>query len=310
VLTIVADDKSRIYNTANPPLTFTPSGFVNGDSAATAFTGAPTLATTAQIGSDVGSYPIMASAGTLSSANYGFTFMPGTLTINQAPTTTVTDGKLFAVNRVGVLIASLLDRNSVPIVNRTLTLTLGSGPGSQTCSATTDAAGRASCPINRIMQPLGPGMVSAGFAGDANYLASSGSAPTLIFDYPAGGGSFVIGDLNATVGRQVTFWGAQWAKANALSGGAAPSSFKGFATQLSASPAGCGSTWMTGPGNSSGPPGSIPDYMAVITSSSITKSGATISGNVPRIVIVKVDPGYNSNPGHAVTGKVVAVLCH
>src|SRR5205085_11029827 len=32
-LTITADDKSKSYRAANPPLTFTPTGFVNSDSA-------------------------------------------------------------------------------------------------------------------------------------------------------------------------------------------------------------------------------------------------------------------------------------
>ncbi|MCA1568529.1 MAG: Ig-like domain-containing protein [Acidobacteria bacterium] len=311
VLTVTADNKSRIYNTANPPLTFTPSGFVNGDTAATAFNGAPTLATSAQAGSSVGTYPITAAAGTLSSANYGFTFVPGTLTVNRAPTTTLADGPMFANNGAGVLTATLLDINSLPIVNRTLTLTLGAGPRAQACSATTDATGKASCRINQVIQTLGPGTVAGSFAGDVNYLASAGSTPTLIFDYPAGvgGGSFVISDLNASVGTQVTFWGAQWAKSNALSGGATPSSFKGFVNQTSTNPVSCGGTWTTGSGNSSGPPSGIPEYMAVITSSSVTKSGSTISGNVSQIVIVKVTPGYSSNPGHAGTGTVVAVLC-
>jgi hypothetical protein len=142
-------------------------------------------------------------------------------------------------------------------------------------------------------------------------LPSAGVAATLVFDYPKGanGGDFVIGDLNAVVGQQVTFWGAQWSKANALSGGAAPSSFKGFANQTSTSPATCGGTWTTGPSNSPGPPSSLPSYMAVIVSSSITKTGSIISGNVSRIVIVKTSPGYDSDPGHAGTGTVVAVWC-
>ena len=50
-------------------------------------------------------------------------------------------------------------------------------------------------------------------------------------------------------------------------------------------------------------------YIAVIVSSSITKSGSTISGDTIKIVIVQTDPGYAGNPGHAGTGKVVATLC-
>jgi hypothetical protein len=48
--------------------------------------------------------------------------------------------------------------------------------------------------------------------------------------------------------------------------------------------------------------------MAVIVSSSIKQSGSTISGDVAKIVIVKTDGGYDSNPGHAGTGTVVATV--
>jgi len=37
--------------------------------------------------------------------------------------------------------------------------------------------------------------------------------------------------------------------------------------------------------------------------------GSTISGNTPHIVIVKTNPGYAPNPGHAGTGTVVLVIC-
>ena len=126
---------------------------------------------------------------------------------------------------------------------------------------------------------------------------------------PSFQGSFVIGDGNAVVGNRVTFWGAQWAKLNSLSGGPAPASFKGFASSTSPNPPNCGGTWTSNPGNSSGPPSSVPSYITVIVASSITKSGPTISGNIPEMVIVQTDPGYGPNPGHAGTGTVVAVFC-
>ena len=312
VLTITADNKSRIYNSANPPLTFTPSGFVNGDTAATAFTGAPALTTTALTNSNVGMYPITATIGTLSSTNYSFVFVAGALTVNQAPTTTVTDSQYLANNLAGTLTATLLDTSSLPIGGRSLTLTLGAGTGAQICSATTDTTGKASCQINSVLQPLGPGIVSGAFAGDQNYLASASSAPTLIFAYPAGpaGGDFVIGDLNAKVGNQVTFWGANWASLNSLSGGTPPSSFKGFANSTSTKPPICSGAWSSDTGNSSGPPSSIPAYIAVMVSNSITQSGSTIAGNIPQMVIVKTDAGYDPNTGHAGTGTLVAVICH
>jgi hypothetical protein len=55
---------------------------------------------------------------------------------------------------------------------------------------------------------------------------------------------------------------------------------------------------------------SIPSFMAVIVARKVDKSGSTISGNIPEIVIVRTDPGYEPNPGHPGTGTMVAVLCH
>jgi streptogramin lyase len=123
-------------------------------------------------------------------------------------------------------------------------------------------------------------------------------------------GSFVIGDRNAAIGQNVTFWGAQWSGLNSLSGGPAPASFKGFADNTAKNPPACGDRWSTAPGNSSRPPGSVPKFIAVIVTSSTGKSGSTISGNTPRVVVVATKPGYSSNPGHAGTGTVVAEVCH
>ena len=121
--------------------------------------------------------------------------------------------------------------------------------------------------------------------------------------------SFVIGNLDAVVGNHVTFWGAQWWKLNHLSRGGAPASFKGFANSPNPNPPTCGGTWQSDPGNSSGPPPSVPADIIVIVSSLITKSGPVISGDVPMMVIVHTDPGYSPNPGHEGTGTVTAVVC-
>ncbi len=122
-------------------------------------------------------------------------------------------------------------------------------------------------------------------------------------------GSFVIGDLNSAIGTPVTFWGAQWSRDNALSGGGAPASFKGFAKNIPNNPPKCGDTWTTRPGNSSNPPDSVPDQMAVIVSSSISQSGSTISGNTPKVVVVRTNSGYQPDPGHPGTGTVVSQVC-
>ena len=126
---------------------------------------------------------------------------------------------------------------------------------------------------------------------------------------PTQGGSFVIGDNNAIVGQHVTFWGAQWARQNSLSGGPAPAAFKGFGNVTSTNPPACGGTWKTGPGNSPPPPAAVPRTITVIVASSMTKLGSVISGDIPKMAMVMTDPGYDSNPGHDGTGTVVSVGC-
>jgi hypothetical protein len=121
-----------------------------------------------------------------------------------------------------------------------------------------------------------------------------------------GQSAFVIGDRNADVGNQVTFWDAQWAKQNSLSGGPAPAAFKGFAQSA---PQGCGGTWSSSPGNSSNPPETIPGFITVIVSSSIQSAGDRISGDIAKVVIVRADPGFGPAPGHTGTGVVVGVIC-
>jgi hypothetical protein len=86
-LKVSASNFTRAYGAANPTLTFAASGYVNGDTAATAFTGAPILVTTATPFSPVGPYPISINQGTLLSSNYVFNLVPGTLTVNPATLT-------------------------------------------------------------------------------------------------------------------------------------------------------------------------------------------------------------------------------
>jgi len=79
-LTVKADDKSRLQGEANPALTSTITGFVNGDTASVV-SGTAALATTAVVASPSGAYPIVVTAGSLAAANYQFAFVNGTLTV-------------------------------------------------------------------------------------------------------------------------------------------------------------------------------------------------------------------------------------
>lgn len=144
-------------------------------------------------------------------------------------------------------------------------------------------------------------------AGAAAAVASLALAGGALADAPTNTGPFVIGDQNAAIGSQVTFWGAQWWKDNSLSGGPAPAAFKGFVD--SGEPATCGQPWTSDPGNSSHPPAEVGDTVEAIVSSQITKTGSIISGDTTEVVTIAVDPGYAGNPGHPGTGTVVGIVC-
>lgn len=220
-------------------------------------------------------------------------------------TTLVSDNNPSAFGQSVTFTATVSGIAGTPVP--TGTVTFGDGD-TVLCTANLDGVGQATCTTSSLS--IGLHSIIAAYNSDDNFKGStSGPLTQLVYGYAAGGGSFVIGNGNAAVGGTVTFWGAQWASLNTLSGGSAPSSFKGFANQTSSNPAACGGTWTTRPGNSPGPPSSIPSYMAVIVASSASKSGSTISGNTTRVVVVRTNPGYDANPGHAGTGTVVAVVC-
>jgi hypothetical protein len=205
------------------------------------------------------------------------------------------------------LSAQLSAIDATPAPGESVTLTLGSGGTAQSCTATTDATGTASCPVT-VAQNLGPTPVTASFAGDNAFQGATASSSVVVFAYTTAG-AFVIGDKNYSnvTGNPVTFWSAQWSQANQLSGGPAPDAFKGFEDGVN--PPACDQTWTTTPGNSAGLPATVPAYTAVVVSSTVTKSGRTISGDGFDVVVVRTDPGYGPDPGHAGTGTVVATIC-
>ena len=83
-LTVTADPQTKLYGAPLPALTYTVTGFVNGDTSAV-IAGLAGLTTAATLASGVGSYPILVSAGSLSAPNYDFpNLVSGTLTVSQA----------------------------------------------------------------------------------------------------------------------------------------------------------------------------------------------------------------------------------
>jgi hypothetical protein len=219
--------------------------------------------------------------------------------------------------------AILLVSKAVVAAGTPVTLTAGvtstAGIPTGTVTFFDGAAALASVPLNGTGQAvlttsslaLGPHSLSASYSGDTNFNGSAAAPMSeLIFAYATGGGSFVIGDGNAAIGTQVTFWSSQWEKVNGLSGSAAPSEFEGFAGASTPNPPAAGGVWSSRPGNSQAPPDVVPAYLAVIVTSSADRSGATLTGNVATIVVVRTDAGYGPDPGHDGTGTVVAVVGH
>jgi hypothetical protein len=89
VLTVVAEDASRLYGDANPAFTTTLTGFVNGETLATSgVTGVGGVSTSATAASMVGAYALVADAGTYAAGNYVFTGrMDGRLSVTPATLT-------------------------------------------------------------------------------------------------------------------------------------------------------------------------------------------------------------------------------
>ncbi len=225
----------------------------------------------------------------------------------EETTTTYTGPTVIAQGNPVTLSGRLLEDGVTPIGGRTLTLTLGSGVGSQQCTTSaTDVAGNATCTIANVTTAQGSQPVGASFGGDPYYLPSSDTSKrAIIFAFPSRG-IFLLGDHSAT--GATTWWGAQWANANSLTGGA-PSSFKGFADRTQTTPPSCSTTWSSSPGNSSSSVTTVPAYMGTAVTTAVSKNGSTIGGVITHIVVVVTDPGYEANPGHPGTGTVIATYC-
>ena len=129
LLTVTADNKSKIVGAPLPQFTYKITGFVNGDTEAVV-SGIPNITTTATVDSPAGTYPIIIALGTLNATNYSFTFVNATLTVNP-PTVTITthpaSQSICAGNPVTFSVAATGDtaltyqwrKNQTPITNAT-----------------------------------------------------------------------------------------------------------------------------------------------------------------------------------------------
>ena len=138
-LTVTATNLSKVYGAANPALTDTITGFVNGDTSAVV-TGTASLTTTATAASGVGTYAITAAAGTLAASNYTFTFTPGTLTVSKAAlTVTATNlSKIYGAANPALTYAftGFVNGDTSAVVTGTASLTTTAAPAVGTYAIT------------------------------------------------------------------------------------------------------------------------------------------------------------------------------
>jgi hypothetical protein len=80
ILTLTALNQVMNHGDPVPALTYTITGFVNGDTSSVV-SGSPTLSTTATSSSTPGYYPITVGTGTLSAANYTFNLVNGSVIV-------------------------------------------------------------------------------------------------------------------------------------------------------------------------------------------------------------------------------------
>ena len=197
-LTITAANKTRVYGASLPALTATYSGFVNGDTATNLDTPV-TLSTSATAGSDVGTYPIVASGA--SGHNYTVTFVNGTLTITPAGLTIKAQSKskvygaalpAFTATYTGFVNGDTAASLTTP-VTFTTTATAASGVGTYPISPS--GATAANYTITFVNGTLTVAAAPLTITADNKTKLYGDSVPTLTLTYAG----FVLGESEAVL---------------------------------------------------------------------------------------------------------------
>ena len=158
-LTVAANNAVRGYNQANPPLTYTLAGFVNGENSSVV-TGVPAVSTVATSTSPVGTYAITIGPGSLVATNYNFSFTNGVLTVTNVP----------------VVVTWPVPTNIV----------YGTVLGTNQNDATASVPGTFSYnPTNGVVLPAGTNALHVVFTPtDTNYVAVNASVPLIVLPAP------------------------------------------------------------------------------------------------------------------------------
>jgi hypothetical protein len=198
-LTITADNKSKAYNTANPALTITYSGFVNSETVANIT--APSITTTAITTSNAGSYPINLTGGV--SSNYNITLNNGILTVNKiAQTITFTTlvnniigdaaFNLTATSTSNLTIAYSSSNTSVATISGSTVTIVGVGSSTITASQGGNVNYNIATPVNQTLtvnsvpktnQTITFGTLASKTIGDAAFNLTATSTSNLTVTY-------------------------------------------------------------------------------------------------------------------------------
>ena len=185
VLNVTADAQSRAYGSANPSLTYTINGFVNGQTLATSdVTGSASLSTTATPASHVSGspYTITASTGSLASGNYSFNFVNGQLSVTPVALTITANNQ---TKGYGAALPTLT-ASYTGFVN-------GDTPVSLTTPATLSTTATASSHVSGS-----PYAITASGAVDTDYAISYGPGALVVIPAP----------LTVTANNQTKAYGA------------------------------------------------------------------------------------------------------
>ena len=195
VLTVKANDATRIFGQPNPTFTALITGFVNGDTQSVV-SGAAALSTTATQASSVGTYPIVAAVGSLMAVNYTFSFVNGNLVITPSLTSATTLSVAPATVMYGsevVLTAVVVPSGATGLVR------FFDGASNLLGSASLDGTGTAVLPVTTLQ--AGTHNITAEYEGDANVPPSTSNTAQLTvtkLTAPGGGAALTVKVNDAT----------------------------------------------------------------------------------------------------------------
>ena len=189
MLTITANNFTRVYGIANPTFTGAISGVVNGDTITESFS---TAATASSI---VGSYPIVPSAAGTNTSNYMVSVSSGTLTVTPAGTTTT-----LALSNSNLALTATV----ASVTTGLPTGTVNFYQGQTLAGSATLSNGTATFALSAA--PTASASFSVQYGGDGNFTASS-SNPVTVLTSAASQTSLTV-SRSGSVSDTVLFTGA------------------------------------------------------------------------------------------------------